>query len=213
MVVILIDTPCDQKYRKQLQALEVRLIDGAQAMQHLMAYFRSASRSLRLLTFVEGGGEYVEQLVRPSLRSTLMAKVWAKRWVPPPDVLFNERRDPLWLVGEIETYESILLQVEEVVLVDDVISSGNTLKAIRWRNAWKFPRATWRAYALVGRVDANPGMPWAAARLVEQKPDGGKIPLNNLSTLLKDQGIACDYARRNFAQPAEFLAILRAIRG
>lgn len=168
-----------------------------------------------LLAVVEGSGEevwaWMHARVAAWLPRPLISHVFAKRIVSRhPRELINWRRDPYWIAGEIPTVRFIEPSVTDVILIDDVIGSGNTMRKLRERNAWKFPRAAWQAIAWVGRAEAKPRMSWEVMYRVES-PDGKRVPINSISTLLKEPALARDYAQRNLRDSDRFLAILDEI--
>ncbi len=220
--VILLDVPVPERLEEQLAMLEgIELIkyDGARWPRMLWNLLSPHLLALpdSLCVWVEGSGEDAWRLVETHLHETGLGNavpvvgVFSKRIVPKPGQKINGFRDPYWVVGEIPTPRFLMPQIQEVILLDDVISSGTTVRKLRERNAWKFPNATWRAVACVGRAEASPKMPWEVLHLVES-PGGKKVPINSLSTLLRDRGIAENYAQRNFSAPEHFLQVLSEIR-
>lgn len=116
----------------------------------------------------------------------------AKRiWVPGTD--------PIVTVGGVATKNFLLLRIKDVVVVDDVLSSGATLSLLWERNAWLFPRATWHAYVPVTRkVKLVNYASITYGVFVPPDEKGRKPPINSLSTFLENQEILENYLSRNF---------------
>jgi hypoxanthine phosphoribosyltransferase len=98
---------------------------------------------------------------------------------------------------------SINPEIENVVVVDDVISSGTTVTLVRERNSWKFPRATWYAAVPVTRKEKIPNFKKIFSCEVVRDIAGKKVPINSLSTLIENPEIRQDYFARNFEKGFE----------
>lgn len=115
-------------------------------------------------------------------------------------------------VAVVESPQSFDFQTRDVIIVDDVISSGATIQKIRERYAVWMPNARWHAVAWVAQCSAVlRGFSTHYAAVV-MGTDKTKVPINSLSTLLNNWEVATSYARRNFSQPEAFLAALNALR-
>jgi hypothetical protein len=158
-----------------------------------------------LLIFPGNGSQTVLHYLGPQWLAQWphTATVYAKRFWEPgqnPQVV-TERIFPHMTSG-----------IREAVVIDDVISSGATCRAILRKNQPWIANTGWSAVVWVKQKSS------AALRgyhtifaAKEVGTSATKVTINSLSTLLKDRAIACFYAQRNFAKPDEFLAILDEI--
>jgi len=123
--------------------------------------------------------------------------------------------DPEVIVDEIFTEWP---SVKEILVIDDAISSGETMKKLCEKNANKFPEASWTGACWISQKPRSkapagiPGFKKAIAGLVVEGPQGRRVPINSLSTLIKDQEIAQKYTLRYFQDPEKFLRILEEMR-
>ncbi|MFA5076595.1 MAG: hypothetical protein WC480_04230 [Patescibacteria group bacterium] len=108
--------------------------------------------------------------------------------------------------------ERLILGVKDVVVIDDVFSSGKTARLLRQLNEPWFPGAEWHAVAWIKQRSASLRGFASSYAVVEVGTVEKKVPVNSLSTLLADQSIAESYAWRNLADPNEFLQLLAEIR-
>lgn len=121
-------------------------------------------------------------------------EVFAKR-------IWHPGSEPVVLVHSLGW--GIYLKVENVVVVDDVISSGATIALVRERNGWKFPRAKWYAAAPVTRKERLPNFKKIFSREVVKDLNGRKPPINSLSTLIENPSVRQSYFARNFERGFE----------
>lgn len=140
---------------------------------------------------------------------------WLKRW---PGI-FSPHAKRVWVPGENpQTFveriapNQMLLGIDNVVVVDDVISSGSTIRHLRRVNDPWIPGAKWTAITwLMQRSASTKG--FLTVKAVETVGTGRKVPINSLSTLVECREIVESYARRNFGNKAEaFLKILEDLR-
>lgn len=128
----------------------------------------------------------------------------AKRdWIPG--------ENPQAFVGRINP--GVLIGIKTVVVIDDVISSGETIRKLRKENKSFIPMAEWQAVTWVTQEAAvTKGFSAVfATKTVGSKEH--KVPINSLSTLVECREIAESYAWRNFGNHAEaFMKILESIR-
>ncbi|MBI5071609.1 phosphoribosyltransferase [Candidatus Falkowbacteria bacterium] len=128
----------------------------------------------------------------------------AKRvWIPG--------ENPRSYVGRINP--GVLVGIKTVVVIDDVISSGETVGKLRKENKSFIPVAEWWALTWVKqRASSTKGYSAVfAAKTVGTEEH--KVPINSLSTLIERPEIAECYARRNFGNEAkDFGEILKIFR-
>jgi hypothetical protein len=112
--------------------------------------------------------------------------------------LWYPGNDPVVSVGIIPSKQNIDTNVETVIVVDDVISSGKTMALLQERNSWKYPRAKWYATALFSRKEKLPKYEKLLCSVYVPDINGKKPPINSLSTLVKNNEIQTSYLERNF---------------
>ena len=121
-------------------------------------------------------------------------ELFAKRiWTPGSEPVILVHSMPWGIYSELQN----------IVVVDDVISSGTTLALVRERNAWKFPRAIWYGAAPVTRKEKLKGFKKIFSCLLVKEVSGRKVPINSLSTLLNDCEVRKSYFARNFCHDFE----------
>ena len=108
----------------------------------------------------------------------------------------------------VESPNHLDYRTENVIIVDDVISSEATIQKIRQRHGVWLPRARFHAIAWIAQHSA--GFRGFASHhvAVTVGTAGVKVPINSLSTLLENPELAADYARRNFPNREAFLVAL-----
>jgi hypothetical protein len=119
-------------------------------------------------------------------------------------------QDPKAVSGRI--HSSMLLGVKNVVILDDVISSGVTIQKIREVNVPWIPGASWHAAVWVAQRAANVRGFSSTFAVTEVGDRNTKTPLNSISTLVAEPEIASSYAKRNFPDPTKFLELLAGLR-
>lgn len=115
-------------------------------------------------------------------------------------------------VAVVESPDWLDDKTENVVIVDDVISSGATIQKVKQRHEVWLPRARWHAIAWVAQNSAVLHGFTSHYASVTVGTTGAKVPINSLSTLLTNSEVAESYALRNFPKPKVFLAALRALK-
>ncbi|MDP1883949.1 MAG: hypothetical protein Q8L10_01130 [Candidatus Moranbacteria bacterium] len=141
---------------------------------------------------------------------------WLNRW----PWKFSPHAKRVWIPGENpQTFVNriastqMLLGVKNIVVMDDVISSGATIRHLRQVNEPWIPGADWQAIAWVKQESAAVK---GFSRICATKTVGTKdrkVPINSLSTLVECREIAESYARRNLGNKAEvFLKIIEGLR-
>lgn len=160
-----------------------------------------------LLVFPGNGASIVRAYLPTSwLKKWKCARVHAKRYWKPG-------MDPRIVVTRIS--DQMLLGVWDVVVIDDVISSGQTMRKLRELNQPWIPGATWHALTWIAQRDtAQRKLKGFAALCASEEVGvkGSRIPINSLSTLLEHPEIAQSYAQRNFSASGEFLRLLEDLR-
>ena len=140
---------------------------------------------------------------------------WLWRW--PWKAYPHAKR--IWIPGESRQAfvgrinRGVLIGIKTVVVIDDVISSGETIRKLRKENENFIPMANWHAITWVMQEAAitNGYSKIFAAKAVGLKER--KVTINSLSTFVECRWIAESYARRNFENLTEaFLKIIESFR-
>lgn len=205
--VLLIDVALDKKFLEPLQSFGM-IVESAQNLtDSLMSWpdWENFDPSSTLIV-LPGNGASILQGYLPSswLDKWRWLKVYAKRyWIPG--------EDPRIVVNRIYS-QKMLLGIKDVVILDDVISSGKTCKSLRVLNEPWIPGAHWHAVTwLMQESSSTKGFSstFAVKKFGTKK---AKAPINSLSTLLQKREIAVSYSRRNFPEDqSSFLELLDSI--
>lgn len=212
--VILVDVPLSAEASTELLGLksvdgrELLLLDVQEAADLMEVFLREVSeRADALFVFPGNGANY------PKSRSLICKKVrsvgvYAKRiWTPGTD--------PIAIAGTIVPEVFMDLRTRYIIVVDDVISSGQTMYKLYRNNEWRFPRAewigvTWFSQALCMKSSSGvKGYSSVFASFLVESVSGKKVPINSLSTLREQPAIAESYAIRHYADVEAFLRLIR----
>lgn len=137
---------------------------------------------------------------------------WPWKFFPCAKRVWKPGENPQTFVSRIAPTQ-MLLGAKSVVVIDDVISSGATIRHLRRINEPWIPGANWEALTWVKQESATTkGFSMVfAAKMVGLKER--RVPINSLSTLIECPEIAESYARRNFGNEAkDFEKILENLR-
>lgn len=108
---------------------------------------------------------------------------------------------------------TVCLKTRVVIVFDDVISTGVTMRACYEKNHHKFPGAEWFACAPISRQEKIKGYREVFAPVVMVLDSRGmKVPINSLSTLIGDCEIGKRYAVNHCAKPEVLLAAFEVVR-
>jgi hypoxanthine phosphoribosyltransferase len=137
---------------------------------------------------------------------------WPWKFFPCAKRTWKPGENPQTFVSRIAPTQMIL-GARSVVVMDDVISSGETIRHLRRINEPWIPGASWKALTWVKQESATTkGFSMVfAAKTVGLKES--RVPINSLSTLIECPKIAESYAQRNFGNEAkDFEKILESLR-
>jgi len=119
---------------------------------------------------------------------------------------------PSAVVGQLMPIGAFDFETTDVVIVDDVVSSGTTISKIRDRNSIWMPNARWHVVTWIKQRACRLRMFKSSFFGTEVGEKTYRVPINSLSTLLNNAEVAESYARRNFPNPAAFLTVLEELR-
>lgn len=158
-----------------------------------------------LLVFPGNGALYVQRTLPGSwLRQWPHTSATACRWWTPGET-------PVAFAGRI--YErGFLLGRKDIILIDDVVSSGATMRRLHKINQPWIPGAAWHAATWIAQESASMHgfTNLIAAHRVGTRAT--KWPINSLSTLLTNPDIAAVYAQRNFPDSRPLTLLLERLR-
>lgn len=203
--VLLIDVAAEEKYLAQFSNFGLT-VDRAQDLTQSIINWPSWSNFDPATTCIvmpgNGANIVYDYLPKDWLAKWQYKRVYAKRyWLPGQDPRIVANR--IWP-------DRLTLNLENIIILDDVISSGGTCRTLRSVNLPWIPKARWHAVAwLMQKSACLRGLDSCfAAKAYGTKER--KAPINSLSTLLSDKEIASSYAQRNFRERSdEFLALLK----
>ncbi len=146
------------------------------------------------------GGEDARSRSRVAMKASHLIIAPARR-------LWSPGNNPVVLAWPLETAQLLFLEVRTVLVLDDVVSSGQTMQRLCERNAWRFPRARWIGASWIRqhRTKQIKGFAALLSALTVEKSGNSFAPINSLSTLTQHPEIARSFAQRNLRDPESFL--------
>jgi len=212
--VILVDEPMAVESQKELGSLatvdgkQLILLDTKKLAVDLEGSLQEIIQKEDDILFVfPGNGSNYPRALSQICQQSYGVGVYAKRfWTPGAD--------PIARAGAIMPEIFMNLRVATIVVVDDVISSGQTMYKLYKNNEWRFPRAKWIGACWLSQVPQMKaisgvnGYERIVAACVVEGPNKRRVPINSLSTLRSEPAIAQDYARRHFSKGGDFLRLI-----
>lgn len=212
--IILVDVPLESCVKDEMRNL--KMVDGKglvfleteQLAKNLEFFLEKLIREEKDILFVfPGNGSNYPKSVSKICQEASGVGVYAKRdWSPGSN--------PIAVAGSIMPEVFMNLSVQTIVVVDDVISSGQTMYKLYKNNNWRFPRAGWIAATWLAQVPQMKslsginGYNRVFAACIVEGVNKRKVPINSLSTLREQPVIAENYAKRNFLNPNEFIRLV-----
>lgn len=213
--IILVDVSLTAEASKELLSLptndgkELLLLDVREAAGLLEIFLKKFVCQENVLFIFPGNGANYPKSLSKICQQVFSVGVFAKRiWTPGSE--------PFALSGTIIPKVFMDLRTKTIVVVDDVISSGQTMYKLWRNNEWRFPAAKWIGAAWFSQVlqmkslSGVKGYSSIFSSILVKGVKGKKVPINSLSTLREQPIIAQSYAKRHFASPDEFLRLIKA---
>lgn len=97
-------------------------------------------------------------------------------------------------VGKIESGKYLNLKIKKIVVIDDVISTGMTLKNLHKRNDVRFPIAEWYSFVLISRLQKLKNYQSLNTAIIVKSRF---TPINTFSKLIEDIKIQKTYISKN----------------
>lgn len=202
-MILIQDVPFENKCLEAFASLGVTVLRGIQMTADLMSMLgrRSFCPATTLVVFPGNGANIVRNFLDNQWLGRYYAvSVFAKRYWEPGSA-------PFVVTERIFPYK-MKFGIREILIIDDVISSGQTCSKL-WRiNSPWFPGARWYAGVWVAQRSRNLSGYESVCVAKECGERNRKIPINSLFTLLASSEIASSYAERRFHNPQKFLDIL-----
>ncbi|PIZ56414.1 hypothetical protein COY23_03195 [bacterium (Candidatus Torokbacteria) CG_4_10_14_0_2_um_filter_35_8] len=204
---LIIDVPCPEDTSERFENLGLTILDAKEMTEDLLVWpgWETLKPWSTLVVFPGNGTKTVKKYIEKE------KPFWFSKW--PWKAAPNAKR--VWILGENpqafvgRINPGVLIGIKTVVVIDDVISSGVTIRELRKENKNFIPMAKWQAITWVMQEAA---ITKGFSVIFSIKTVGSKkrkVPVNSLSTLVECREIAESYARRNFGDQAE--ALLRLI--
>lgn len=103
-------------------------------------------------------------------------------------------------------------EISTVIVLDDVISSGRTIEAVKVQAGHAFPNAVWYAASWISQYKPSYlGYEDILTALTIRKKGVSMAPINSLSTLVDNHQRAKSFAERNLLDPESFLRLINDI--
>lgn len=162
-----------------------------------------------LLIFPGNGSNLVKKQIEKTLPSWL--SVWPYKSYVPAKRFWEPGQYPQAIVGNIGS--SVYVGLKRVIVIDDVISSGETCSKVYKHNYIYTPGAKWLAACWVAQKSAKLKSFSPLMAIETVGTEGTKAPINSLSTLIADKNICRIYSERNFLNRAQdFQALIELCR-
>lgn len=208
MKYLINDTLVDDRLMTRCRHFGLEVVSASSLSKELTTHFKWSQfqQSRTLFVFPGNGGSTIRShLPAQWLSEWQWTSVFAKRYWTPGQA-------PEVEVGRVGK-DQFRLDLYDIVVVDDVVSSGETSRLLKERNEPWMPRARWHVATWMMQKAANlPGFSSVLAILIVGERNR-KVPVNSLSTFLSVPEIAENYARRNLnGQTTAFLEFIQELR-
>lgn len=208
MKYLILDVQLHSEAQTVLEDMGFGLLSTKEMSQALPMWsgWKEFSPNNTLLVFVGNGGSKVRDEMPAGWLGQWPWKVnaFAKRFWQPGE-------SPFCIAHSFAT--GVYIGITDVVVIDDVVSSGVTAKRVRDINLPWIPNSRWNLVTLVAQRAAITRHYVSRYSVAEVGSEQRKVPLNSISTLIADPSMARQYAERNCGERAEdFLRFLSGVR-
>jgi hypothetical protein len=161
-----------------------------------------------LLVFPGNGSNLVKKEIN-KLNSNWLS-LWPYKSYISAKRFWEPGQNPVANVGNIG--DGVYVGLKQVIVIDDVVSSGETCSKVYHRNNMYTPGAKWLSMCWVSQKSARLKN-FSSLMAVEFAGEKNKrAAINSLSTLIINQEICRSYSERNFLNRAvDFQALIKAI--
>ncbi len=115
------------------------------------------------------------------------------------------------VVGQMLPMDAFDFTTTDVIIIDDVISSGTSMRRVRDRNDVWMPNARWHALAWVKQRACKLRGFASVHAGAEVGFRNKRVPINSLSTLLEEKKVLCSCAERNFRNAEAFITAIKKV--
>lgn len=204
--IMIVDYPTTDEAIEFLSKLDLILVFTNEMTKKILAWekWKTFDPQKTLIIFPGNGAMIVENC---------LPKNWLENWPlvehTSTNRFWEKGMNPLAIGGSLHRG---YIGIKQVVVIDDVISSGITIQKIRHLNEPWIPGAQWYAVTWVKQESAcvKGFVETFTAESVGTKQR--KIPINSLSTLVQDEKIANSYIKNNFCSEPIFFEVLQKLR-
>ena len=162
-----------------------------------------------LLIFPGNGSNLVKKQIEESSPGWL--SVWPYKSYVAAKRFWEPGQNPQAIVGIIG--DGVYVGLKQVVIIDDVISSGETCSKVQRKNYIYTPGANWLAACWVRQRSAQLKKFSSVTASESAGEENKRAPINSLSTLIADRNICRVYSERNFFDRAQdFQALVESCR-
>lgn len=161
-----------------------------------------------LLIFPGNGSNLVKKEIN-NLNSSWLA-LWPYKSSISAKRFWEPGQNPVANVGSIG--DGVYIGLKQVIVIDDVISSGETCLKIYQRNNIYTPGAKWLGLCWVAQKSTRLRNFSSLMAIEFAGEENKRAPINSLSTLITNQEVCISYSERNFLNRAgEFQALIKSI--
>lgn len=205
---LILDIPLESAEKVAFEKLGFHLLDSQDLAGQLVfsSFWAKFQPTKTLVVFVGNGGKKVKDFLCDEWLAQWpwKANAFAKRFWQPG-------RDPYSIAHRFAN--GVYVGMTDVVIVDDVVSSGATVRKVKEVNSPWLPNTRWHFATLIAQRAAVTKGYVEHEAMAEVGTSQRKAPLNSISTFLDEPHIAEIYAQRNCGQLAdEFLQLISQIR-
>jgi hypothetical protein len=161
-----------------------------------------------LLVFPGNGSNLVKKEIKELYPGWL--EPWPYKSYISAKRFWEPGQNPVANVGNIG--DGVYIGLKQVIIIDDVVSSGETCSKVYQGNNMYTPGAKWLSMCWIAQKSARLKN-FSSLMAVEFAGEENKrAPINSLSTLIINQEICRSYSERNFPNRAtEFQALIKTI--
>ncbi|MBU1118783.1 phosphoribosyltransferase [Patescibacteria group bacterium] len=206
MKTLIADVPVSVEHQKIFEGFGLNVFFASQLTESLLSFpeWRQFNPETTLLVFPGNGSQILREFIPQSWLNTWnYTSVHAKRFWEPG-------QDPHVYTERIFT-NRVIVGITDVVIVDDVISSGLTCRKIRAINRPWLANVRWHAATWIKQKNAGMKGFSSVFSALTVGTNTRRVPIISLSTLLSDTVIARSFAARNIDDSHAFLDALSSL--
>jgi hypothetical protein len=207
VLIIDVDCPVDpEKFRD----FGLKVVFGESSTRSLLDWdiWKQIDPWRTLLIFPGNGSNLVKKEIN-NLNPSWLAS-WPYKSFISAKRFWEPGQNPVANVGNIG--DGVYIGLKQVVVIDDVVSSGETCLKIYQRNNIYTPGAKWLSMCWVAQKSARLRNFSSLMAIEFAGEENKRAPINSLSTLITNQEVCRSYSERNFLDRAgEFQTLIKSI--